>query len=54
LRLATLQFRAPSVTSVLILFDYDTHLAHHQSTFYRRRGQRVMFSSASAAVGIGR
>src|ERR1019366_2614707 len=29
LRLASLQLRAPGVTSVLVLFDYDTHLARH-------------------------
>src|SRR5580692_6475104 len=31
LRLASPQFRAPSVISVLVLFDYDTDLARHRS-----------------------
>ena len=35
LRLASLQFRAPGVTSVLVPFDYDTDLARHQPSFYR-------------------
>lgn len=35
LRLASLQLRAPSVTSVLVLFDYNTDLARHQPSFYR-------------------
>ena len=35
LRLASLQFRAPGVTSVLVPFDYDTNIASHQPSFYR-------------------
>src|SRR5712692_6533435 len=35
LRLASLQFWAPCVVAVLILFDYDTNLASHQPSFYR-------------------
>src|ERR1035438_8880444 len=41
LRLESLQFRAPGVTSVLVLFDYDTHLARHQPSFYRQRRQQI-------------
>jgi hypothetical protein len=33
LRLASFQFWAPSVTSVFVLFDYDTNLARHQPAF---------------------
>jgi hypothetical protein len=36
LRLTLLQFWAPGVTAVLILFDYDTDLARHQQSFYRQ------------------
>ena len=44
LRLASFQLRTPSVTSLLVLFDYDTNLACHQSSFYRQR-DRAMFQA---------
>ncbi len=37
LRLAPLQFWAPRVAALLVLFDYDANLARHQSSFYRQR-----------------
>jgi hypothetical protein len=37
LRLASLQFRAPRITALLVLFDYDANFARHKLSFYRRR-----------------
>jgi NAD(P)-dependent dehydrogenase (short-subunit alcohol dehydrogenase family) len=34
--IGTLQFWAPRVTAVLVLFDHDTDLARHQQSLYRR------------------
>ena len=35
LRLAALEFRTPSVASMLVLFDHHTHLAHHHPILSR-------------------
>lgn len=54
LRLAPLQFRAPRVTSVFVLFIYDTDLARHQQSFYSQAHHRVMCGSVVANGGSHR
>src|SRR5213080_1891082 len=48
LRLAPLQFWAPRVAALLVLFDYDANLARHQPTFYRHRPPTGMFGRSRA------
>src|SRR5215469_16828659 len=43
LRLASLQFGAPRIAALLVLFDYNANLACHQPSFYRQRAFAWMF-----------
>ena len=62
LRLASLQVRAPSVTSVLVVFDYDTCLSRHagrpqlfiRSSRYRPVSENTPSGDQAAIIGGSR
>ena len=51
LRLAALQFRAPSVTSVLVLLDYDTYLPRRQQSSYHQGRLKALFDTPPVVGG---
>jgi hypothetical protein len=51
LRLAPLQFWAPRVAALLVLFNYDANLARHQPLCYRQQRDDRMCGAIKAQPG---